>query len=314
MYDIIGDIHGHADELSELLEQLGYERQQGVYRHPTRTAVFVGDFIDRGPQIREALSLIRAMHSNQTALAVMGNHEFNALAYHTPDPDEPGEFLRKHSEKNTKQHSETLRQISDDELLDHLEWFRQLPMWLDLEGVRIVHACWDPDSMTAIESHLQELGGVSAEFLSDAIRQGTRLFDAIEAVLKGKEVKLPDGFFYHDKDGNPRTMLRVKWYRSPVNETFDSYSLSVDEGLPPGPFPPELTKSIQPYPAADAPVFFGHYWLRSEVPSRLAANVACVDYSVAKGGMLCAYRWDGERLLSDDKFVTVPSNESASTE
>ena len=92
MYDIIGDIHGHADELVELLELLGYEDRNGHYRHPTRTAVFVGDFIDRGPQIREVLRLVRTMCESGSALAVMGNHEFNALAYDTPDPDNPGQF------------------------------------------------------------------------------------------------------------------------------------------------------------------------------------------------------------------------------
>ena len=90
MYDIIGDIHGHADELVELLGLLGYESQDNVYTHPTRTAVFVGDFIDRGPRIREVLRLVRPMCESGSALAVMGNHEFNALAFHTPNPVNPG--------------------------------------------------------------------------------------------------------------------------------------------------------------------------------------------------------------------------------
>jgi hypothetical protein len=60
-----------------------------------------------------------------------------------------------------------------------------------------------------------------------------------------------------------------------------------------------------PYPARTKPVFVGHYWLRADVPEVLADNVACLDYSVAKGGFLCAYRWDGEKKLSNDKFVWV---------
>ena len=50
MYDLIGDTHGHADALQKLLEQLGYAKQKGVYRHPERQAIFLGDFIDRGPR------------------------------------------------------------------------------------------------------------------------------------------------------------------------------------------------------------------------------------------------------------------------
>ena len=48
MYDLIGDIHGHADELVELLERLGYVEINGVYRHANRSVIFCGDFVDRG--------------------------------------------------------------------------------------------------------------------------------------------------------------------------------------------------------------------------------------------------------------------------
>ena len=49
--DFIGDIHGHADKLQELLTKLGYSYINGVYSHHQRKALFVGDYIDRGPQI-----------------------------------------------------------------------------------------------------------------------------------------------------------------------------------------------------------------------------------------------------------------------
>ena len=45
MYDIIGDIHGHASRLERLLERMGYERDADSWRHPDRQAIFVGDFI-----------------------------------------------------------------------------------------------------------------------------------------------------------------------------------------------------------------------------------------------------------------------------
>ena len=52
------------------------------------------------------------------------------------------------------------------------------------------------------------------------------------------------------------------------------------------------------------PVFIGHYWQTGD-PEPLAANVACLDYSVGKYGSLVAYRWDGEKELSTEKFVAV---------
>ena len=79
-YDLIGDIHGHADELIALLKKLGYSLINGVYNHPDRKIIFLGDYIDRGPQIRKTLQIVKDMVDAGNALAIMGNHEFNALA------------------------------------------------------------------------------------------------------------------------------------------------------------------------------------------------------------------------------------------
>jgi len=52
------------------------------------------------------------------------------------------------------------------------------------------------------------------------------------------------------------------------------------------------------------PTFIGHYWLDG-TPAVLSAGTACVDYSIAKGGKLVAYRWDGEPALDDSCFRRV---------
>ncbi len=54
-YDIIGDIHGHADALKALLSDLGYRERDGTWRRPDRQAIFLGDFIDRGPEQVESV-------------------------------------------------------------------------------------------------------------------------------------------------------------------------------------------------------------------------------------------------------------------
>ena len=64
-----------------------------------------------------------------------------------------------------------------------------------------------------------------------------------------------------------------------------------------------------PYGASEPPVLFGHYWMPGDCePVPLAHNVACLDYSVAKGGRLCAYRWNGEATLRREGFVSVPGS------
>src|ERR1035437_3492567 len=106
MIDFIGDIHGHADKLVGLLKKLGYRIKNGVYFHPTRKVVFVGDYIDRGPQIRETLVIVRKMVESGNAIALMGNHEYNALCFHHWERE--GGPLRKHLSKNVTQHFDTI--------------------------------------------------------------------------------------------------------------------------------------------------------------------------------------------------------------
>ncbi|GAA1437830.1 polynucleotide kinase-phosphatase [Nocardiopsis tropica] len=81
-FDIVGDVHGCREELEELLGVLGYElsrdgegRPVGA-RHPDgRTAVFVGDLVDRGPDSPGVLRLVMGMVADGDALCVPGNHE-----------------------------------------------------------------------------------------------------------------------------------------------------------------------------------------------------------------------------------------------
>lgn len=302
MYDLIGDIHGHADELVQLLISLGYEKHRGIYRHSERKVIFLGDFIDRGPKIRQVLDIVRPMVEAEYAFAVMGNHELNALAYHTEDAESNGQHLRMHTLNNQTQHGETLKQLSEDELASHLDWFRTLPIWLDIDGLRAVHACWDDRSIALIDQALREQCGLTNVVLQSACKRGNELFDPIEIVLKGKEAALPKGMFFRDRYGQIRSNMRVRWYLAPDQQTYRSYSLS-DEINCDQPVDDSLIDAAAPYPVDAKPVFIGHYWLSAKQPTILADNVACLDYSVAKGGFLCAYRWHGERKLNNANFV-----------
>ena len=62
---------------------LDYVEIEGIFRHPVRQMIFVGDFIDRGPQQPEVLQIARSMCEAGVAKAVMGNHEFNAIGWAT---------------------------------------------------------------------------------------------------------------------------------------------------------------------------------------------------------------------------------------
>jgi hypothetical protein len=300
-YDIIGDIHGHADPLRALLAKLGYREHEGAYRHPERKVIFVGDFIDRGPKIRETLRIVRAMTDAGTALAVMGNHEYNALCFHTSDPR--GRHLRPHSDTNVRQHRATLDQIvlpAPDEWKDWLAWFKALPLFLDLGGLRVVHACWDADEIAFLNGDNR----LTDDLLFKSAIKGTLAYRAIDVLLKGKEVELPAGHTFTDKEGTIRREIRVKWWIPGDGNTYYDLSLPTYETAPKLAIP--CTPSLAcGYVKTEPPVFVGHYWLPPAKPELLAPNVACVDYSVAKQGPLVAYRWDGEAVLEAEKFVSV---------
>jgi len=303
MFDIIGDIHGYADTLTTLLYSLGYESSKGYFHHPTRKVIFLGDFIDRGPQIRKTLSIVKNMVDNGSAQAVLGNHEYNAICYFTRDND--GNFLRPHTDKNIRQFRHTLQDFKNyrEELEYYINWFSTLPLFLDFEKFRIVHACWDNSIIDFIKKELP-LHRLNSKFLIQSAKNNTPEYDAIEILLKGKELKLPTNFVFVDRDGVQRKSIRIKWWQKFNSETYRSVAVNFESSLPDVLIPENTFEHHAPYHLSEPPVFIGHYWKRG-IPQLLASNVCCVDYSVAKNGKLCAYRWDDESILDNNKFVIV---------
>lgn len=306
-YDLIGDIHGHAQPLRALLGKLGYRERLGCYRHPHRQVIFLGDLIDRGSGQREVLDIVRRMVEEGQAQAVMGNHELNALAYHTRDPDRPGHFLRERNAKNTAQHQAFLdeHELGSQQLQEALGWFHTLPLWLELEGLRVIHAAWHPESLAAVKAWVSPEHQLTPALLVAASREDNPLYQALETLLKGVEVALPDGMSYQDKEGHVRHNARIKWWLDARQESWRSMAFlpaEVAAKLPDAPLPAELRTG---YPQDAPPVFIGHYWLSGE-PAPVAPNVACLDYSIAKpGGKLVAYRWEGEARLSAAHYIAV---------
>jgi hypothetical protein len=301
-FDLIGDLHGHARLLRDLLGRLGYEERGGVYRHPTRRAIFLGDFIDRGPEIAETLRLARGMVEAGSALAVMGNHEYNALLYARSDGR--GGHLRPHTQHNEHQHRATLEAFKDvpDLWQSYLDWFLTLPLWLELPGLRVVHAAWDNGAMAAL-NHRPVL---DETLLRRSAVRGNAEFKAVETLLKGVEVELPDGFAVVDRDGRARRQMRTKWWLLSANLTLPELAVTHGEGLPAVTLSAlEARPGTKGYGETDWPVFLGHYGLQAANPAPMTRNVGIVDYNVAGGGPLVAYRWSGEQRLSAGNFVSV---------
>jgi hypothetical protein len=303
--DVIGDIHGHCDALLGLLHELGYRHERGAWRHPERTALFLGDFIDRGPKQVEVVRTVRAMVDAESALAVMGNHEFNALCWVRRDERPPHAHLRPHDVGRLKQHRDFLAQVGEGSALHHelLAWFMTLPLWLELPHARAIHACWDSERIARVRDALGPGERVSDSFLQHAGRKDTPLFDDVEVLLKGLEARLPDGRSFTDGHSE-RHHVRVRWWQPP-GDTLESCAILPDgHGLP-----DDLRVTYEALAPPDArPCFVGHYWHTLEPgasPRLFAPHVACVDLSIGKEGHLAAYRHDGERVLNEANYVVV---------
>lgn len=307
-YDIIGDVHGCAEALTELLSRLGYRTQRGVFQHAKgRIALFVGDILDRGPAIREAVDIVRAMVERGVAAMVMGNHEYDALGYATELPGSEGAFLRAHNHRHHRAISNTLEQYANypDDWRDLLKWLYELPLFLEFDRFRVVHACWDQELIDEFCQRRPD-NTVDKEFLIESADPRSFAGRFMQCITRGSSVPLPEDRIMTSPEGFPRRRFRAKfWVEAPL-----TYS---DVAFQPDPLPNDVSSMnlsnkhlsrLPFYSPEQKPLFFGHYWLRG-IPQPLTENIACLDYSAVNHGRLVAYRMDESGPLQAEHFVWV---------
>ena len=296
--DIIPDIHGQAEKLRLALKNLGWRRNGTTWKHPEpdRQIVFLGDFIDRGPENAAVIRIVRELMDAGRAQAIMGNHELNAIHFHTTDP-ETGAPLRPHDTDNLFQHGSFLKEfpLGASHTKNVLDWMTSLPLFIETDEFRAVHAAW---IHSAIDDLRRQTGAgvLSADQLIRAGRKGDTFYDLAEAVAKGPEARLPHPHSFMDKGKKVRHHVRVKWWNGDAR-TWRQVAMSVPDinQLPDALLPDDLVTAI--YPDWDLPVFFGHYWM-SGAPELQSANALCLDYSAGTDGPLVTY----ELIAGDEKL------------
>ena len=323
--DFIGDVHGHCGELRLLLRKLGYMEHMGAFCYPgnERMVVFLGDYVDRGPAVRETLNLVRRMRDAGSAVALMGNHEFNMLSFWQYNGAGGGHFLKKMKDSYLREHSFNKvaihsRTIADfigkkQEFESAVEFIKTLPFYLEENTFRAQHACFDGNAVEALkrEGIRSFADGNFDELIARANDEdseyGDSLFLPVSTLLKGPEMNLPEGAHFTDAEGVRRIRTRISWWIDPKKATFQQLSFQPGVSM-------DVTADVSPavrarnfYGENERPVFFGHYWLTGK-PRLIRGNVCCLDFSVAGyrgNGCLAAYRFDGEQILDESKFVWV---------
>jgi hypothetical protein len=282
--DIIGDIHGMHTRLVAMLDALGYRRAAGRWTHDeSRKIVFVGDYVDRGARVAEVVELVRELCDHRVALALAGNHDTNAIAFatrareHAFDAAEawrqasarlaagadaapaPIAWLRPHDAKNLRQHQDTVRGFADAHGYDAcVRHFMTLPLYLELPGLRAVHAAWIPPAIRALDAWAESKGvtaGIRANSIDEAIeiqqaraapdeRHWGELLDlgtrqhaldfapdesvsiALERIVKGVEMRLPGDVRLADGGGHARGEMRIRWFDAAAGRRYHEHALT----------------------------------------------------------------------------------------
>lgn len=304
MYDIIGDVHGYATLLKKLLTQLGYQKTTEGYKHPERKAIFVGDFVNRGPEIRKTIRIIRKMVENGNASAILGNHEIYAITFYLKEKD--GSLVVKTKNKNFLALHKTISEFVGyaSELKDHLNWMLNLPLYLDLGQIRVVHACWSDEAIEWLND--AEKSGKSRKDIFKKVykKPKSKTGRNISLLTKGIDFKMPGNLkIINNKGVSPRS-FRLRWWENPEGKTFEEMSFESKSMLPPYEIPKHVAPVLTSYDETLPPVFFGHY-CRQAGPYIIKPNICCVDSCVAGSKILTAYCWNGEKELKPENLVHV---------
>lgn len=308
--DVVGDVHGQLEGLRALGRHLGYRVDEGWSHPESRTLLFLGDLTDRGPDSLGVARLVFSLVDAGRAFCLMGNHEFNLVGWALE------EMEAKQSNRDTCD-AATANRKAWGPLLERM---RDLPLAVDLPGLRLIHAVWHRGAFDAVRPHLAPRaappnGASTVAWLrrhvvlespwgTSGLRAGLTRADfgdqrdpAQEILLKGYEVPCAP---FIDRDGKDRDCARVTWWAhaSPPVPTDKLTVFGHYWNLPPTaahkafvpPHPPgtdELREWQRTHAGATPP--FGSV----EVPAD--ARFVCVDYSGVPdgnaGSCVGALRW-----------------------
>ncbi len=151
----VGDIHGHADRLEALLGRLA-----GMA--PEARLVFLGDYVDRGPQSRRVLDrLLSLRRERPDTVFLMGNHEAALLRYDATRNGDDLRFLRGVGFQATLDSYGSPPGFSGLDFMprEHLEFLRGLVRWLRIGSYVFFHAPlpWGVDPNLATDMELEML-------------------------------------------------------------------------------------------------------------------------------------------------------------
>lgn len=150
---VIGDIHGSLSELEVLLKFLTGDQQLSQQDQ----VIFIGDYIDRGPDSRQVVDRLLQLKQQFPATAFLrGNHEDMLLSYLGMDGDGADFYLQNGGKETFKSYGTNgeapLTQILANIPPEHIEFYKNLEYGLQLGEFIFVHAGIDPGKTLELQS------------------------------------------------------------------------------------------------------------------------------------------------------------------
>lgn len=332
--DIVGDVHGEMDALRSLMNHLGYSHHG---EHPQgRRLVFLGDLCDRGPDSPAVIRLVQQMVERELAQCLLGNHEINVLRN---SPKNGNGWFFEHDHDRANHRYVGCAPASDRQRAEIQEFFASLPLTLQRDDLRLVHAAWLSEHIDAVacfptqhdvlglyrhyeqrtEAHVADTG-LKRAVEAERRRYGEALLDA------NATVPLLPALALYDETYQMTNPVRV--LTSGVEQRTDTpfYASGKWRMVERAPWWHDYNDAV--------PVIVGHYWrwynnetrelfgkgeenlFAEHAPNDWAGerrNVYCVDFSVGGrfkeralgrtgswGTRLAAVRWPEQELIFDE--------------
>jgi len=261
--DIVGDIHGEIGAFRDLMRHLAYGDDGS---HPAgRRLVFVGDLTDRGPDSPAVVDWVANLIDAGRAQCVLGNHDLNIMLGDRKH-DNAWFFGKVHKEDGI-----VVPQVLADESIRQrsCKLFGELPIALERDDLRVIHACWDNDMI-----------GLARES-DDVVALYREYHERIESRLTGSELDEIDRGLEHQNKNPVKVLLSGPEERTEV-PTRSAGKIRHERRVRwwneyRGPF-----------------CVFGHYSILEPQP-RIGHSAFCVDYGVGK-------RWTERRAGKTDGF------------
>ena len=275
----IGDVYGRLDKLNDLLTEIDFDIEDPESSIQFVKLVFCGNLIaaNEAENIEHIalLSFVKELIDKGHAFCLLGSNEFEAIGWskHHPITDTP--YLPNGSAETNKLTPLFLKEFAqgDEQLFQWIDWFMALPIYLDFDHIRAIHACWDESVISQLNPYLCLLTQESTSTVNTDSEKGSK--NALSQQF------WPAAF----DETHPLSAMMTSCLNYTVLELIEHH----------------------PHHQLSTPVVIGHY-PQDSFPDIQNEHLVCVNYNAAVGDYpLVSFAWHQGRK----KSIEVSASESA---